>query len=613
MKDVFVNRKYVMIALFTLAFLMLFARLFYIQIIKDTYRLSAENNVLRYVTQYPARGLIYDRNGQLIVSNMAAYDIMVVPSQVSNIDTVEFCSLLGISKELFMRQMQIAINYSRRAASVFLKQISDETYARLQEKMYLFPGFYVQSRTLRKYTKPIAAHILGYVSEVDENAIRRNPYYKPGDYIGKSGIEEAYESELRGQKGVKIFMVDVLSRIKGSYADGDLDTVAIQGSDIISSIDLDLQEYGELLMQNKRGSIVAIEPKTGEALALISAPNYDPSLLVGRVRSENFVKLQTDTAVLPLFNRALMASYPPGSIFKPINGLIGLQEGVITNNTQFGCDHGYLFVGCHSHSSPLGLTAAIASSCNSYFCQTYRRILENKKYETVEEAYIQWKKYLDEFGFGNKLGTDFMNDLSGFIPLPAYYDRYHGKNRWKALTVISLAIGQGELGTTPLQMANMTAAIANRGHYYTPHIVKGIGNVGMIDSKFKEKHIIGIDSINFERIIEGMEGAVSGVQGATATVAAIPGIIVCGKTGTAQNPHGDDHSVFVAFAPKDDPQIAIAVYVENAGFGSTYAAPIASLMIEKYLTGAISNKYKEQRILDLNLEEKLLRKREAQH
>ena len=611
MKDVFVNRKYAIIALFMLAFLALIGRLFHIQIIKNTYRLSADNNVLRYVTQYPSRGLIYDRNGKMIVSNMAAYDVMVIPAQTTSIDTAEFCSLLEISNELFKQQMRTAINYSRRTPSVFLKQISDETYAKFQEKMYLYPGFYVQPRTLRKYSKPVAAHILGYVSEVDANTLRSNTYYRLGDYIGKSGIEEAYENELRGQKGVKIYMVDVFNRIKGSYADGEKDTVAVQGMDVFSTIDFDLQEYGERIMQNKRGSIVAIEPNTGETLALISAPNYDPGLLVGRVRSNNFTKLQSDTAT-PLFNRALMALYPPGSTFKPINGLIGLQEGVIEEDTEFGCNYGYLFVGCHGHSSPLDLAASVANSCNSYFCQTFRRILENKKYSTTEEAYGQWKKYLDEFGFGRTLGTDFMNELSGFVPSSAYYDRYHGQNRWRALTVISLAIGQGELGTTPLQMANMTAAIANRGYYYTPHIVKGIGEIGEIDPKFKEKHYIDIDSANFEVIIEGMEGAVSGVPGATARSAAIRDIIVCGKTGTAQNPHGDDHSVFVAFAPKDDPKIAIAVYVENAGFGATYAAPIASLMIEKYLTGSVSDKAKEKRMLELDLEEKLM-KREAQH
>jgi penicillin-binding protein 2 len=611
MKDAFINRKYVIMALIVLAFFGLIVRLFIIQVVKDSYRLSADNNVLRYVTQYPARGLIFDRNGKLIVFNQAAYDLMVVPAQTSKTtDTTGFCTLLGISNQFFNERMKAAVNYSRRAPSVFLKQISNETYARFQEKMFLYPGFYVQPRTLRKYSKPVAAHVLGYVSEVDDALIKKDPYYKPGDYIGKSGIEEAYEKVLRGRRGVKIFLVDVFSRLKGSYAEGKMDTLAVQGTDIISGIDLDLQEYGELLMKNKRGSIVAIEPKTGEVLTLVSAPNYDPGLLVGRVRSDNYATLLGDT-IKPLFNRALMASYPPGSTFKPINGLIALQEQVITPSTQFGCNNGYLFVGCHSHRSPLNLEDAIMISCNSYFCQAFRRVLENPKYLSVSSAYEKWKTYLNEFGFGNKLGTDFVNELSGFIPATSYFDRYYGISKWKALTVISMAIGQGEVGTTPLQMANMTAAIANRGYFYTPHIVKAIGVDRTIDEQFVTKHKIDIDSANFEEIILGMEAAVNGGEGATATVAGLKDIIVCGKTGTAQNPHGKDHSVFIAFAPKENPRIAIAVYIENAGFGATYAAPIASLMIEKFIKGEISNKALEQRMLELNLEEKLI-KSEAQ-
>jgi len=602
MKDAFINRKYVIIALITLASVLLIVRLFIIQVVKDTYRMSADNNVLRYETQYPARGLIYDRNGKLIVSNQAAYDIMVVPGQTVVIDTTAFCNDLGISKEYFRERLRLARNYSRRVPSVFLKQISAETYAKFQEKMFLYSGFYVQPRTLRKYSRPVAAHLLGYVSEVDEALIKKDPYYKPGDYIGKLGIEEAYEKDLRGKRGVKIFMVDVYGRIKGSYADGSLDTLDVQGSDIISGIDLDLQEYGELLMKNKRGSIVAIEPKTGEILAFVSSPNYDPGLLVGRERSGNFARLQADTIYKPLFNRAVMAKYPPGSTFKPVMGLIGLQEKVIVPYTLFGCDNGYLFVGCHSHASPLDLEGAIMNSCNSYFCQTYRRVLENPVYGSVSEAYEKWRSYLTNFGFGNKLGIEFSNELSGFIPTTAYFDRYHGKNKWKALTVISMAIGQGEVETTPLQMANMTAAIANRGYFYTPHIVKSIGTGHKIDPRYTIRHETGIDSANFEVVVRGMEDAVNGGAGATARGAAIDGIIVCGKTGTAQNQRGKkDHSAFIAFAPKDDPQIAIAVYVENVGFGATYAAPVASLMIERFLKGEVTNKVMEQRMLELNL------------
>jgi penicillin-binding protein 2 len=612
MKDLYVTRKYLIIGMILLASLLLIIRLFIIQVVKDSYRLSANNNVLRYVTQYPARGLIYDRNGKLIVFNQAAYDLMVIPAQTSKMDTAEFCRTLGITPELFRKQMRAAISYQKRAPSVFLKQISAENYAQFQEKMFLYPGFFVQPRTLRKYSKPVGSHLLGYVSEVDEAMIKKDPYYKPGDYIGKLGIEEAYEKDLRGNRGVKIYMVDVYSRVKGSYADGKMDTIAVQGSDIISGIDLDLQEYGEQLMANKSGSIVAIEPETGEILTLVSSPNYDPALLVGRVRSENFAKLQADTIYKPLFNRAYMAKYPPGSTFKPVNGLIGLQEKVIVPSTTFGCSNGYLFVACHSHSSPLDLKGAIMNSCNSYFCQTYRRILENPVYGSVSEAYEKWRSYLTEFGFGKKLGTEFGNELPGSIPSSAYFDKYHGKNGWKALTVISMAIGQGEVETTPLQMANMTAAIANRGHFYTPHIVKSIGETHSIDPRFTVKHKISIDSTNFEEIILGMEAAVNGGPGATARGAALDSITVCGKTGTAQNPFGENHSVFIAFAPKDHPKIAIAVYVENAGFGATYAAPVASLMIEKYLKGKITNKAQEQRLLELNLLNKLTES-EAKH
>ncbi|NSW94677.1 MAG: penicillin-binding protein 2 [Bacteroidales bacterium] len=601
MKNTFVNRKYIIMAIIILVSLVLLTRLFFIQVIDKSYRFSAENNVLRAVTQYPARGLIYDRNGKLMVYNQAAYDLMVIPAQTTSLDTASFCELLNITRDYFRERIKSARQYSRRAPSIFLRQISAETYARFQEKMFLYPGFYVQPRTLRKYSKPVGAHLLGYVSEVDEAVIKNDPYYKMGDYIGKSGIEEAYEKELRGKKGVKIFLVDVHSRIKGSYANGRFDTAAIQGTDIITGIDLELQEYGERLMQNKTGSIVAIEPSTGEVLALVSAPAYNPELLVGRIRSENYAKLQSDTT-LPLFNRALMASYPPGSTFKPINGLIALQENVIVPSTTFGCNNGYLFVGCHSHSSPLSLKYGISNSCNAYFCQVFRRILENSQYSSVADAFNKWREYLTEFGFGTKLGTDFVNDLPGFIPTSGYYDKYYGQNRWKALTIISLAIGQGEIGTTPLQMANMTAAIANRGYYYSPHVVKSIGSTGAPAERFTVKHVINIDSLNFEQIIEGMAEAVNGGAGSTARSAAIKDIIVCGKTGTAQNPHGKDHSVFVAFAPKDDPKIAIAVYVENAGFGATYAAPVASLMIEKYLKGTVTNKYQEQRILELKLE-----------
>jgi len=591
-------------ALVLLTAVILLVRLFYIQIVDKTYRVSAANNALRPVTQYPARGLIYDRNGELIVYNQAAYDLLVIPVQTSAFDTVRFNEILGITMDDFRARMKTAVSYSRRTPSVFMKMISSETYAILQEELYLFPGFYVQARTLRKYTRPVAAHLLGYVGEVDNKLLAKDRYYRSGDYIGVSGIEKSYEEQLRGTKGVNIFLVDVHNNIKGSYAEGRYDTVAVPGTNLWSTIDLTLQEYGERLMQNKTGSIVAIEPATGEILTLVSSPTYDPSLLVGRIRSENFQILQADT-IKPLFDRALMASYPPGSTFKIMNGLIGLQEAVIRPTSLFSCSNGYhagaLTVGCHSHRSPLNLPEAVAQSCNAWFCNAFRNILENPEYSSVQDAFDKWREYLVAFGFGNKLGIDLPNELSGFIPARSYYDRYYGKDRWKALTVISLAIGQGEIGATPLQMANMAAVIANRGSFYIPHVVKKIGEEGAPSPLYTQKYITGISPENFEPVIEGMEGAVNGGEGSTARGARLDSIIICGKTGTAQNPHGKDHSIFVAFAPKDNPQIAIAVYVENAGFGSTFAAPIASLMIEKYLTGKIKRKYLEDHVLRMVL------------
>jgi penicillin-binding protein 2 len=602
MKDRFANRKYFIMALVLLAAMILIARLFYIQIVDKTYRVSAANNALRPVTQYPARGLIYDRNGNLIVYNQAAYDLLVIPVQTGAFDTTRLNSILGITMDDFRARMKSAVSYSRRAPSVFMKMISSETYAVLQEELYRFPGFYVQARTLRKYTKPVAAHLLGYVGEVDNKLIAKDKYYRSGDYIGVSGIEKSYEEQLRGRKGVNIFLVDVHNNIKGSYAEGRYDTVAVPGTNLWSTIDITLQEYGEKLMQNKSGSIVAIEPSTGEILTLVSSPTYDPSLLVGRVRSENFSILQADT-VKPLFDRALMASYPPGSTFKIMNGLIGLQENVIRPTSLFSCSNGYhagsLTVGCHSHASPLNLPQAVAQSCNAWFCNAFRNILENPVYGSVQSAFDKWREYLVAFGFGNKMGIDLPNELSGFIPARSYYDRYYGKDRWKALTVISLAIGQGEIGATPLQMANMAAVIANRGSFYIPHVIKKIGDDGVPSPLYTQKYITGISPANFEPVIEGMEGAVNGGAGSTARGARLDSIIICGKTGTAQNPHGKDHSIFVAFAPKDDPKIAIAVYVENAGFGSTFAAPIASLLIEKYLTGDIKRKYLEDHVLNM--------------
>lgn len=606
MKNPYAGRKYVIAGAVILVFTVYVIRLFSLQVIDKSYRMTASSNVLRYVTQYPARGLIYDRHGDLLVYNEAAYDLMVIPAQLNEFDTTDFCSVLGLTIEEVRTRIQSAKDYSAYTSSPFLKQISSITYANLQEKLYKFPGFFVQARTLRKYSDNIAAHLLGYIGEVDEKIMKENPYYRLGDYIGISGIEQSYEDVLRGNKGVEIYMVDVHNRIKGPYQDGRYDTAAVVGTNITITIDSHLQKYGELLMQNKIGSIVAIEPSTGEIRCLVSSPSYDPWLLVGRIRSQNFIRLSQDT-LKPLFNRALMAQYPPGSTFKLINGMIGLQEQVLRPWMEYYCDFGYhvgnFTVGCHSHDSPLDLVGAVQNSCNAYFCNVFRTILDNPGYGSVRESFNAWTNYLHSFGFGEKLHSDFANELRGLVPSDTLYDAKYGTGRWHSLMLISLAIGQGELGITPIQMANMTAAIANRGYYYTPHVIKRIDNGEPIDPRFREKHVTGIDSINFIPIIDGMDLAINGEpgSGSTARSAFLQGITICGKTGTAENPHGEDHSIFVAFAPKENPRIALAVYVENGGFGSTYAAPLASLLIEKYLTDTITRPWMEDRILNTDL------------
>jgi penicillin-binding protein 2 len=604
--DSFANRRHIIRFIIILIGLIFAIKLFILQVADSTYKLTASNNVLRYVTQFPARGLIYDRDGKMLVYNEAAYDLMVIPRQLSPFDTTEFCQILNISKEYIDETIKKAKNFSNYNSSIFLKQVSSKTYATLQEKLYKYPGFFVQSRTLRKYTNENAAHLLGYVGEVDEKLIENDKYYKQGDYIGISGIEQTYEEYIRGKKGVNVYLVDVHNRIKGSYAAGKLDRKAEVGSNIISTIDSDLQAYGEKLMKNKIGSIVAIEPSTGEILSLVSAPAYNPELLVGRTRTKNFITLNTDT-LKPLFNRALMAQYPPGSTFKVINGLIGLQEKVLWANTNYSCEGAYFSgrfrMGCHIHKSPLDFVESIQISCNTYYCNVFRSILDNKKYPSIRESFDQWRDYVMSFGFGQYLNSDLSNELKGLVPTKQRYDRIYGEKGWKSLTLISMAIGQGELGTTPLQMANMTAAIANRGYFYTPHVVKEIEGEFELDERFYKKNYTKIDSNYFELAIQGMDLAVNGEpgSGSTARLAHIPNITVCGKTGTAQNPHGEDHSIFIAFAPKENPQIAIAVYIENGGFGGTWAAPTAKLMIEKYLNDSISVSWWEDYILNAKI------------
>lgn len=596
----FLNRKYIIGGIFSLVMLIFIIRLFYLQVIDQSSKLSASNNVLRYIAKYPARGLVFDRKGKLLVYNEAAYDLMVIPNQLSTFDTAELCQMLDLTKEQVEQRISKAKNYSYYKPSVFEKQISAHTYAPLQEMLYRYKGFYVQTRTLRRYPQQIAANVLGYVSEVDDKITEEDSYYNPGDYIGAKGVEKSYENVLRGKKGVEIFMVDVHNRIKGSYRNGRYDTAAVHGGNISITIDADLQLYGEKLMQNKLGSIVVIEPSTGDILALVSAPSYNPELLVGRVRSENYAKLYADS-LIPLFDRPLMACYPPGSTFKTVNALIGLQEKIVTPATQYPCHSGYtsghFFMGCHTHASPLNLKQSIQNSCNAYYAALYRNLLDNPKYGSLDNAFNVWRNHLLSFGFGKRLGVDLPNEKQGYVPTINRYNRIYGEGHVKSLNIISMAIGQGEILLTPIQMANLAATIANRGYYYTPHIIKDLP-AEFTDMKmpYTVKRYCDIDSSYFETVVEGMYLAVNGVDGGTARNAAVSGIDICGKTGTAENP-GKDHSIFMAFAPKDHPKIAIAVYVENAGFGATWAAPIASLMIEKYLNDTITRNYVEEYVI----------------
>ena len=603
MEKLYLNRKFIIIGLFLLTGLVFVIRLFYIQIVAEKYILSATNNVLRYITQYPARGLIYDRAGKLLVYNEAAYDMMVIPRQVKALDTAEFCRLLEIGIEDFRERLKRIRSYSSYKPSVFESQINRENFGALQEKMFMFHGFFVQPRTLRKYTYPTAAHMLGYVGEASPSVIASNPYYKPGDYIGISGIEKSYEEVLRGQKGLKIRVVDVHNRDMGSFQNGRYDTISSPGIDLWSSIDVDLQLLGEQLMQYKKGSIVAIEPSSGEILCLVSSPAYDPNLLVGRIRNHNFSLLTADTINIPLFNRTLMATYPPGSTFKLAIALVGLQEGVVSPTTRYGCPGGFALgndhvVGCHDHEGPLDLAGSIKHSCNTYYCKVFKSILEKDGFYATEGAFNRWRNHILTFGLGKRIGLDLPSELSGNIPSTTYYDKYYGRNRWRSLTVISLAIGQGEILTTPIQLANMTAMIANRGYYITPHVIQGVGEPNSVNRTYMKKHYCSVDPAHFDVVIDGMEKV---VQAGTATNARLDSVAICAKTGTAQNPHGDNHSIFIAFASKENPRIVISVIVENAGRGATWAAPIASLMIEQYLRGDVKRKELKERMTNGNL------------
>lgn len=572
-------------------------QLFFLQVISKDYKESADSNALLKKTLYPSRGLIYDRNANLLVFNQSTHDVMFVLREVVPFDTLDFCNILNITKEQFLKRMRdiqdrsLNPGYSSYTPQTFMTQLGNKEYGVFQEKLYKFPGFYIQDRTIRDYAYPNAAHILGYIAEADKKKLEEDSYYKRGDYVGKAGVESFYESHLRGEKGVEILLRDAHGRIKGRYEDGTLDESPASGRNLTLSIDMDLQAYGEELMQNKRGSIVMIEPSTGEVLCLVTAPSYDPSILIGRQFQDSYTHLYRD-ANKPLLNRPIQGTYPPGSTFKPAQGLIFLQAGAIVPSSSFPCYHGYPVLGgrpgCHAHASPLDLVPAIATSCNAYFCYGLRNMLDNRdkaQYPTIQEAFEEWKDYIVSEGYGYRLGIDLPGESRGYIPNSKVYDKVFN-SRWSSSTIISIAIGQGEITATPLQIANLSATIANRGFFYTPHVVKRIEGESL-DSIYTTKRYTKIDTKHYDVIEEGMANAVTGGTCRRINLAD-QGIVVCGKTGTSENPHGKDHSIFMGFAPREAPQVAIAVFVENAGFGATYAVPIARLMLQKYLKGAVS-------------------------
>lgn len=606
MKD---KRSYKLIIGLGVVAAILLGKLFYIQIIDNKYKINASNNSMVYDIIYPTRGVIYDRNGKIIVGNKVAYDIMVTPREVKPFDTLMLADALGIRPDLIREKMAEYARNRRKIgyqSVVFLKQVPPETYMRFGELQYNFPGFRGQVRSIRDYPVDAGGNLLGYVSEVDQSFIEAHEgEYRPGDYAGKTGIEAAREKDLKGEKGYHIYLRNSKNQIEQRYKDGLMDKEAVPGRDIVTTIDADLQQYGQSLMQNKVGSLVAIEPKTGEILSLVSSPGIHVDMLANI--GQHYDEISRDP-YKPMFNRAVQAPYPPGSVFKLVNSLIGLQEGTLRPEMAYPCSNGYHFgshtLGCHTHRSPLVLEEAVMMSCNSYFCYVLRNVLENKKYKDIAESLDRWNDYVQSFGFGHKLGSDFPAELGGTLPTSKYYNKIYGKGGWKFTTIISISIGQGEVGVTPLQIANFCATVANRGWYRIPHIIKASEGV-KIDPKYYEKQYTMVDTLQFKKVIKGMWRAVNSGYGvgATASIAAVPGLDICGKTGTAQNPRGADNSVFICFAPENDPKIAVAAYIENAGFGATWAAPIASLLVEKYLQGEISEerKYLENRILQANL------------
>lgn len=591
------QRPVVIIIFIFLIGLVLLTKLFMIQVMDDSFMKKAERNAIQRVVDHPYRGLVYDRNGKLLVYNNPIFDLMLVPKEFEVGDTSRFLDLFKITKEQLIESYDAAKKYSWVKPSPLIKQISTTDFARIQDYLIDYPGLFIMTRSVRSYPLPIAAHALGYIGEINAKQLEQDSskYYKQGDYVGLSGMERFYEDDLRGEKGVKYKMVNVRGVDKGPFKEGEYDTASVAGKNITSTIDMELQKYGEFLMGGKKGSVVAIEPKTGEILAMISAPYYDPNNLTGSEFSKTYKSLNSNENK-PLFNRPIMATYPPGSIFKIVQSLIGLQEGILTPETTFACNKS--LVACHNHPSPVNLFGAIRNSCNPYYHQAFRQIINQEvstnTYKDTEIGLNAWREKVLKFGLGDRLGVDMPNEKGGSIPSSKYYDRFYGEGRWKYSTIYSLSIGQGEMLVTPLQMANLAAIFANKGYYYSPHLVKSIdGDPNQIPDKYLEKHSVGIDAHHFDMIQDAMAEALYG----TAARAIMKDLVIAGKTGTAQNPHGEDHSVFVAFAPKDDPKIAIAVYVENAGWGGRAAASTASLMIEKYIRKEITRPELEQYVL----------------
>lgn len=585
----YINRKYILGGIAVAVVIIYLIRLFSLQLMSDDYKKNADSNAFRKEIQYPSRGLILDRKGRLLVYNESSYNIMVVMNDQRGIDTLDFCQTVGITKDFYIKRMdeiKSKISYSRYTPQLFMSQIPAEEFSVFREKLFRFKGFSVEKRSVRHYTTGLGAHLLGDVGEVNDKDIANDDYYQSGDFIGKLGVERSYEKELRGEKGMRIMLRDVHGRTRGHYQNGKYDKAPVPGKDVTLSIDLDLQALAERLLEGKLGAIVAIEPSTGQILCMASSPTYDPRLTVGRNRGKYHQQLSRDP-MRPLLNRAIMGTYPPGSTFKITQALMGLQEGSITPEIAFPCHHGFnykgLHLGCHGHASPINLVPAIGTSCNAYFCWNLYRMFSNKrKYGSVQNAMNCWKDHMVDMGFGYKLGIDLPGESRGMIPNANYYDDHYRKS-WNALTVISISIGQGEVTATPLQIANLAATVANRGHYYVPHIVRSIRG-GQIDSLYTHPHHTTINPRWYNYAVAGMRKA---VLSGTCHAANIPGIEVCGKTGTAQN-RGHDHSAFMGFAPMNSPRIAVVAYIENGGFGAVYGVPIGALIMEQYLNGSLS-------------------------